>query len=153
MLFNALKVYNDYVNFLLRRSLQMKVSSNIGIINALIRITIGFTILSWSTAKLVKRPWRDSYLVMAMIGAMKVGEGIVRYCPVTALFEKNGEGNGFKAKDMLNFKDMLNKNGNGNEKHEDHTSHTKKEANFNPEEFTNKEVQAALNGDLGTSPS
>ncbi len=96
----------------------MKVSSNIGIINALIRITIGFTILSWSTAKLVKRPWRDSYLVMAMIGAMKVGEGIVRYCPVTALFEKNGEGNGFngfKAKDMLNFKNMLNKNGNGNE--------------------------------------
>lgn len=63
---------------------------NIGIVNALIRITIGLTILSWSTAKLVKMPWRDSYLFMAMCGAMKVGEGIVRFCPVTAMFE-NGQ--------------------------------------------------------------
>jgi hypothetical protein len=66
---------------------KMHVKPNINIINSLIRITIGLTILSWSTAKLVKRPWRDSYLIMAMLGAMKVAEGIVRYCPVTALFE------------------------------------------------------------------
>ncbi|WP_257958967.1 YgaP family membrane protein [Bacillus sp. V3-13] len=65
----------------------MKITPNIGIINALIRITVGLTVLSWSTAKLVKKPRRDSYLVMAMLGAMKVAEGIVRYCPVTALFE------------------------------------------------------------------
>jgi|GEM_PF-894102 len=140
----------------------MKVSSNIGIINALIRITVGFTILAWSTSKLARRPWRDSYLVMAVIGAMKVGEGILRYCPVTALFEKGAEGNGgsggfagFKAKDMMNFKDMLK-----SDKSTDHKDHhptnehkqapldnTKKESNFNPEELTNKEVQAALNGD------
>jgi hypothetical protein len=67
----------------------MHVKPNINIINSLIRITIGLTILSWSTAKLVKRPWRDSYLIMAMLGAMKVAEGIVRYCPLTALYEKN----------------------------------------------------------------
>jgi hypothetical protein len=66
----------------------MKITPNIGILNALIRITVGLTILSWSTAKLVKRPWRDSYLLMAMLGAMKVAEGIVRYCPLTAFFEK-----------------------------------------------------------------
>lgn len=66
----------------------MKIRPNIGILNALIRITIGFTILSWGTAKLVKRPWRDSYLLMIMLGAMKVAEGIVRYCPLTALYEK-----------------------------------------------------------------
>ena len=132
-------------------------------INALIRITVGFTILAWSTSKLVKRPWRDSYLVMAMIGAMKVGEGILRYCPITALFEK-GDGNGgfggFKAKDMLNFKDMLksdktssNSNqSNNNNQHEDPLSNTKKESHFNPEEFTNKEVQSALNDDLGNNP-
>lgn len=143
----------------------MKVSSNIGIINALIRITVGFTILAWSTSKLARRPWRDSYLVMAVIGAMKVGEGILRYCPVTALFEKSAEGNGgsggfggFKAKDMMNFKDMLK-----SDKPKDHKDHhptnehkqdpldnTKKESNFNPEELTNKDVQAALNGDKGT---
>ncbi|MEI5907366.1 DUF2892 domain-containing protein [Bacillus spongiae] len=66
----------------------MKVSPNIGIINALIRITIGFTLLAWSTAKLSKKPWRESYLLVAMCAGMKIGEGILKYCPVTALFEK-----------------------------------------------------------------
>ncbi|WP_318246425.1 DUF2892 domain-containing protein [Rossellomorea aquimaris] len=143
----------------------MKVSSNIGIINALIRITIGFTILAWSTSKLARRPWRDSYLVMAVIGAMKVGEGILRYCPVTALFEKGGEGGnenggfgGFKAKDMMNFKDMLKsgKSDHDNHNHQSKSEHqqeplnnTKKESNFNPEELTNQEVQEALNGGKG----
>ncbi|WP_335869415.1 YgaP family membrane protein [Bacillus sp. 2205SS5-2] len=67
----------------------MKVSPNIGIINALIRITTGFTILAWSTAKLSKKPWRESYLLVAMVAGMKIGEGILRYCPLTALFEKS----------------------------------------------------------------
>ncbi|MCS0790070.1 YgaP family membrane protein [Cytobacillus pseudoceanisediminis] len=66
----------------------MNVKPNIGIVNALIRITVGLTILAWSTSKLVKRPWRDSYLMMAMLGGMKVAEGIVRFCPLTALFER-----------------------------------------------------------------
>ncbi|OIK16437.1 hypothetical protein BIV60_03955 [Bacillus sp. MUM 116] len=66
----------------------MNIKPNIGILNALIRITFGFTILAWATAKLVKRPWRDSYLLAAVCGAMKVAEGIVRYCPVTDLYKK-----------------------------------------------------------------
>ncbi|MBT2657487.1 DUF2892 domain-containing protein [Bacillus sp. ISL-18] len=61
----------------------MRLTPNIGILNALIRITVGLTIVAWSTSKMVKRPWRDSYLVAAFCGAMKVAEGIVRYCPVT----------------------------------------------------------------------
>ncbi|MBO8178234.1 YgaP family membrane protein [Aeribacillus pallidus] len=66
----------------------MKVKQNIGILNALCRITAGLTILSWATAKMVKRPWRDGYhLLIAMLGAMKVGEGILKYCPLTALYE------------------------------------------------------------------
>jgi hypothetical protein len=69
----------------------MNISKNIGILNALIRITIGLTVLSWSTAKMVKFPWRDSYLFIAICGAMKVAEGIVRFCPVTALFERYQE--------------------------------------------------------------
>lgn len=69
----------------------MNVTKNIGILNALIRITIGLTVLSWSTAKMVKFPWRDSYLFIAICGAMKVAEGIVRFCPVTALFERYQE--------------------------------------------------------------
>src|SRR3954470_5249502 len=66
----------------------MSVKPNIGVLNALIRITLGLTILAWSTSKLVKQPWRDSYLFVAMCGAMKVAEGIVRFCPVTALIER-----------------------------------------------------------------
>lgn len=69
----------------------VNVTKNIGILNALIRITIGLTILSWSTAKMVKFPWRDSYLFIAICGAMKVAEGIVRFCPVTELFERYQE--------------------------------------------------------------
>lgn len=66
----------------------MNIKPNIGILNALIRITFGLTILAWSTSKLVKHPWRDSYLFAALCGAMKVAEGIVRYCPLTELYER-----------------------------------------------------------------
>jgi len=69
----------------------MKVTPNIGIVNALIRMTIGFTLLAWTTAKMVKRPWRDSYLFVAILSAMKIAEGIVRFCPITALYERLGE--------------------------------------------------------------
>ncbi|WP_077210705.1 YgaP family membrane protein [Bacillus dakarensis] len=75
----------------------MNIKPNIGILNSLIRITCGLTMLAWSTAKMVKQPWRDSNLLIAILGAMKVGEGIVRYCPITALFEQvffqNGSNN------------------------------------------------------------
>ncbi|MCM3654196.1 DUF2892 domain-containing protein [Metabacillus litoralis] len=63
------------------------VRPNIGIVNALIRITCGLTILTWSTSKYCKKPWRDSYLILIILGAMKVGEGILRFCPITYLFE------------------------------------------------------------------
>ncbi|GAA0329006.1 DUF2892 domain-containing protein [Bacillus carboniphilus] len=82
-----------------------QVKPNIGIVNALIRITCGLTMLSWVTAKLVKRPWRDSYLIVAAIAAMKVGEGIVRYCPITALF-KEGNMNINMFQDLTNNKDQ-----------------------------------------------
>jgi len=86
----------------------MQIKPNIGILNALIRITIGFTVLSWCTAKLVKQPWRESYLVMAMLGGMKVAEGIVRFCPLTALFEQG--------KDMM---DNRNDNEQGSKQNQD----------------------------------
>lgn len=61
---------------------------NIGIVNALLRITVGLTMLSWITSKMVWRPYRESYIFWAMCGAMKVAEGIVRFCPLTALYEQ-----------------------------------------------------------------
>ncbi len=66
----------------------IRMKPNIGMINALIRITCGFTMLAWATSKMVKRPWRESFLLVAMLGGMKVAEGIVRFCPLTALFHE-----------------------------------------------------------------
>ncbi|MGO4889724.1 DUF2892 domain-containing protein [Anaerobacillus sp. MEB173] len=60
---------------------------NVGLINAIIRITAGFTVLAWATSKLVRRPYRSTPLLAAMLGALSVAEGITRYCPLTDLFE------------------------------------------------------------------
>ncbi|KGP89686.1 hypothetical protein N780_10190 [Pontibacillus chungwhensis BH030062] len=64
------------------------VRPNIGIINAMIRITFGLTLLCFSTAKMVRKPWRDGNWMMIMLASMKVAEGIVRYCPVVAMMEE-----------------------------------------------------------------
>lgn len=66
----------------------MNVKPNISIVNALVRITIGLSVLAWSTAKHTKMPWRDSYVLLGVLGAMKVAEGIVRFCPIVALYER-----------------------------------------------------------------
>ncbi|MGE7602850.1 YgaP-like transmembrane domain [Peribacillus sp. NPDC097675] len=69
----------------------MKFNQNISIINALMRITCGFTFLTWATAKMVKKPWKNqSYLMVVILSAMKIGEGILRYCPIVDVME-NGQ--------------------------------------------------------------
>jgi hypothetical protein len=62
---------------------------NIGIVNSLIRITCGLSILAWATSRYCKKPWRDSYLIAIVLGAMKVGEGILRFCPITYMFQNS----------------------------------------------------------------
>ncbi len=66
----------------------MKIQQNIGIINAMVRITCGLTMLTYITAKMVRRPYKQMYIFGAMAAAMKVAEGIVRYCPMTAMFKQ-----------------------------------------------------------------
>ncbi|EJQ54872.1 hypothetical protein IEQ_00212 [Bacillus cereus BAG6X1-2] len=56
---------------------------NIGTINALIRITLGLILFGCSTAKLVRKPWCTWSKVLLWFGAMKIAEGIVRFCPIT----------------------------------------------------------------------
>jgi hypothetical protein len=58
---------------------------NIGIVNALIRITCGLTFLGYSTAKLAKRGYRQGTMWLMLMSAMKVAEGITRFCPVTEI--------------------------------------------------------------------
>ncbi|KEK21988.1 YgaP family membrane protein [Bacillus gaemokensis] len=55
---------------------------NISIINALIRITLGFVLVSCSTAKLVRKPWCTWSTILLWLGAMRIAEGIVRFCPI-----------------------------------------------------------------------
>lgn len=79
----------------------MKTKPNIGIINALIRITIGLTMLSWCTAQLTRSPWRVARSFIGIVfGAMKVAEGIVRYCPMVAFFTP-----GYEEEDIV-YSDM-----------------------------------------------
>lgn len=66
----------------------MKVKENIGMINALLRIAAGLTLVAYGTAKLTRKPWRNCYLFTIICGAMKVAEGMVRYCPITDLLQK-----------------------------------------------------------------
>ena len=81
----------------------MKVRPNIGIINAMVRITVGLTVVAYSTSRMVRKPWRQSSMLYAMIGAMKVAEGIVRYCPVTAMIQQQADEKKEKEDDESGF--------------------------------------------------
>ncbi len=66
----------------------MNFRPNISIVNSLVRIICGFTLLSWSIAKMSRKPWKESYLIISMLAGMKIGEGILRYCPVVDLMDQ-----------------------------------------------------------------
>jgi hypothetical protein len=61
---------------------------NISILNALCRITIGFTILAYASSKLTRRSCNFSVLFLIIMSAMRIGEGILRFCPMTALCKR-----------------------------------------------------------------
>lgn len=65
----------------------MELKPNISLLNALVRITCGLAMLAYATAKMVKRPWRESYYWLGLLSAMKVAEGIVRFCPLTYVYQ------------------------------------------------------------------
>ncbi|SFE88873.1 YgaP family membrane protein [Alteribacillus iranensis] len=58
---------------------------NIGTLNAYVRITCGLTMLAWSGGKLNGRYDTGRHLLCVMLGAMKVAEGITRFCPLTKM--------------------------------------------------------------------
>ncbi|MGI8314609.1 YgaP family membrane protein [Halobacillus mangrovi] len=61
---------------------------NIGIINSMVRITAGLSMLTFLSMQGQKQ--EDSFVqrMMVIIAAMKVAEGIVRYCPMTAMYDE-----------------------------------------------------------------
>lgn len=58
---------------------------NVGTWDAIMRITIGLAGLAWSTARMVRHPYRGFPLLVAMLSGMKVAEGITRFCPMLHL--------------------------------------------------------------------
>ncbi|WP_270182729.1 YgaP-like transmembrane domain [Alkalihalobacillus sp. CinArs1] len=62
---------------------------NISMMNAFIRLTAGFTLLSWSTAKLCKNENVSTSLLLAAAGALMIAEGHTRYCPIVDLMNQD----------------------------------------------------------------
>lgn len=59
--------------------------SNIGTVNAMVRITAGLTLLAWSTGEMAKGKSPALHIFCSAMGAQKVAEGITYYCPLTDL--------------------------------------------------------------------
>lgn len=62
---------------------------NIGTVDAYMRIACGLYGLVWSATRIAKRPKSICYCLIAISSAMKVAEGITRYCPMLAMLGKN----------------------------------------------------------------
>lgn len=77
------------------------VKPNIGTLNAFIRITLGFTLLGWGTAALMRRSRSNFPLFSVIMGAMKVAEGITRFCPVVYLYDEREKGENDFDEDMF----------------------------------------------------
>lgn len=54
---------------------------NVGTVDATIRITLGLLGLAYGVGKMTRRPHRTPWLLMTM-SAMKVAEGVTRFCPM-----------------------------------------------------------------------
>lgn len=55
---------------------------NVGRLDALMRITFGLTGVAWGTARMVRHPNRSGPLTVTLLSAMKVAEGVTRFCPM-----------------------------------------------------------------------
>lgn len=64
---------------------------NVNTVDALMRITLGLTGVAWGTAQMIRQPHRITPCIVTMVSAMKVAEGITRYCPMFALFKMDSE--------------------------------------------------------------
>ena len=61
--------------------MKKKVKENVGILDAFMSITLGYTLLSMGQKK--DSGW------MTVLGSLKIAEGITRFCPVLHLLGRN----------------------------------------------------------------
>lgn len=69
----------------------MEIKKNVGTIDALFRLIIGLTGLAWGTARMSHHPLRSGPIIVLLLSAMKVAEGITRFCPMLYLLGVNTE--------------------------------------------------------------
>lgn len=76
---------------------------NISFINAFIRLVLGLTFFSFATAKLSRRPFCRKSKWVAFFSAKTIAEGMMRYCPFTALvnLKNNNDGGGDEAFQLM----------------------------------------------------
>jgi len=68
----------------------MSQTQNLSTRNALCRLTLGFSMLSYGTAKLARNPHCSKGKALVFFGAMKAAEGTVKFCPLKAMMQRNG---------------------------------------------------------------
>ena len=61
---------------------------NMGLIQAMIRIAAGVSMVGYATAALVTKPKQFTAHLALLAGAIKIAEGIVRYCPSMTLINQ-----------------------------------------------------------------
>ena len=61
--------------------MKKKVKANVGIIDAYMRVALGFTLLSMGQRK--DSDW------LTILGSLKIAEGITRFCPVLYFLGRN----------------------------------------------------------------
>ncbi|MBO1582150.1 MULTISPECIES: YgaP family membrane protein [Bacillus] len=122
---------------------------NIGIMNALIRITLGLVVLSCSTAKLTRKPWCTWSKVLLWLGAMRIAEGILRFCPITEAckFGKYINMSAFKIPSM-----DLNKKGHAKQEEASHTSSPDLQKSKGSYDASDKEIESAIEEAILTKP-
>lgn len=79
---------------------------NVNTVDAIMRITIGLTGVAWGTARMVYHPHRSFPMVVTMLSAMKVAEGVTRFCPMLALFNTSSREVADEVADMANMQNM-----------------------------------------------
>lgn len=57
----------------------------------MVRITLGLFFITYGAVRVTKRPWSQRYWVIILASAMKIAEGIVKYCPVTDMVKQQVE--------------------------------------------------------------
>lgn len=58
------------------------IKKNVGTFDALMRITWGIVGVSWGISRMVHFPHKSSPVIVTMLSAMKVAEGVTRWCPM-----------------------------------------------------------------------